>query len=183
MSAAPELKATVEDLERLSAQGYRYELIDGELREMSPVGSAQAIATINLSSYATVHVRQHRLGTCFAAEAGFRFPHQPETVLAPDWAFIAVERAPAAFPKRGFLEAVPDLVLETRAPDDSRREIQEKIDRWLAAGVRVVWDLDPERRVLAVHRPGTAPQTLGQDDVLTEEELLPRFSIKIAELF
>jgi Uma2 family endonuclease len=182
MSILTRRKATAEDLWQLSAEGHRYELIEGELHEMSPVGWCQGSATINLSSFATVHVRQNGLGLCFAAETGFRFPHQPDTVLAPDWGFIRADRCPES-PKPGYLQQVPDLVLETRSPNDSRKEIQEKIDRWLEAGAQVVWDLDPERRVLLVHRADSAPQTLGEEDVLLEEELLPGFSIRIRELF
>jgi Uma2 family endonuclease len=77
----------------------------------------------------------------------------------------------------------PDLVLETRSPNDSRRESAEKIALWLKFGVRVVWDLDPKREVLAVHRPGKPEERLGTDAVLAEPELLPGFSVPVRDLF
>jgi Uma2 family endonuclease len=149
---------------------------------MSPVGGSQGAGTINLSSLATVYVRQAGLGRCFGAETGFRLARNPDTVLAPDWAFITKERLPDPIPD-GFIQMAPDLVLETRSPNDSRREIAEKIALWLKFGVRVVWDLDPKREVLAVHRPGKPEERLGTDAVLTEEALLPGFSVPVRDLF
>jgi Uma2 family endonuclease len=130
VSVAPQLQYTVDDLERLSVRDRRYELIAGELREMSPAGGRQGSATIHLSSFATVHVIQNGLGACFAADTGFTLQRGPDTVLAPDWSFVAAGRVPNPLPK-SFGELVPDLVLETRSPNDSKREIRNKVDLWL----------------------------------------------------
>jgi Uma2 family endonuclease len=182
MSAVPQLGYTAADLERLSDGGCRYELVAGELRPMSPVGGDQGAATINLSAEATTFVRRHGLGTCFAAETGFLLAESPATVLAPAWAFIRTERMPLQH-SRGYVRAVPDLVLETRSPNDSAREIQQKVDRWLEYGVCVVWDLDPVKQILTVHRGGESPVSLTGSDVLTEEPLLPGLEIRIADVF
>jgi Uma2 family endonuclease len=142
----------------------------------------QGKATIRLSSVANLFVVQHDLGEGFGGETGFRLAHNPDTILAPDWAFIQKARLPNPLPD-GFAPLSPDLVLETRSPNDSRREIAEKIALWLKFGVRVVWDLDPKREVLAVHRPGKPEERLGTDAVLAEPELLPGFSVPVRDLF
>jgi len=183
MSAAQELLVTAADLERLSAEGGRYELIQGELQELSPVGGDQGTASVNLSTEVTWYVRRHRLGRCFVAETGFLVSRAPDTVLAPDSAFIAAERLPADQALKGFVPIVPDIVLETRSPNDSRREVAEKLQSWLRHGVKRVWDLDPETRTLGVHAAGVPARTLRAEDVLTDEELLPGFSVRIEELF
>ena len=105
----------VSDLEKLSEQGYRYELIKGELIEMAPPGGEHGSRTMDFAAYVTVHVLANRLGTCFAAETGFLVAQNPDTVLAPDFAFVARERLKGP-PPRGYVPIVPDLVLETRSP-------------------------------------------------------------------
>jgi Uma2 family endonuclease len=172
---------TAEELERFPGDA-RYELIEGELRPMSPTGDAHGYTSNRLSYFVNAHVYENDLGECFAAETGFIVARDPDTVLAPDFAFVAGERLPEhALP--GFLPLAPDLVLETRSPGDTKREVEEKAARWLQAGVRLVWELDPKTRRLTVYRPGSEPQTLGIDDILSGEEVLPGFSLPIRRLF
>lgn len=172
---------TAEDLERLSAEGYRYELIYGELVPMSPVGGPQGRATARLLTRANGWVMDHHLGDGFTSETGFEIFTNPKTILAPDWAFVAAGRLPEIL--RGYPKLTPDLVLETRSPNDTKGEIAGKIALWLRHGAKVVWDLDPERKVLAVHRQEGPVAYLRSGDTLTEEELLPGFSLALSELF
>ncbi len=173
---------TARDLEGLSAQGYHYELIQGELHEMIPPGGMHGSSTIRLSFYATRIVIDQDLGETFAAETGFLIRRNPDTVLAPDFAFILKERLPGAITK-GYVPVVPDIVLETRSPNDTKREVAEKVERWLEAGVRLVWELDPEAQVLTVHQRGLSPITLGIDDTLDGADILPAFTLPIAKIF
>lgn len=182
MSAARQLLTTAEDLERISADGGNFELIRGELVEMPAVGARQGSRNNRLSSFGTVYVLQHSLGEGFGADTGIILARNPDTVLAPDWAFVVAARVPEELPL-GFLTVVPDLVLETRSHNDSLRKIRGKVEMWLAAGVRVVWDLDPVREQLWVHRPGQPAVELGPEDTLTEPELLPGFAVPLASIF
>jgi len=181
MSAVAKLY-TAEDLERLSVQGCRYELIQGELRTMSPTGGAHGNATDRLAAYARMYIDEAGLGECFAAETGFVIASAPDTVLAPDWAFIAEERLPDPIPD-GYVPVVPDIVAETRSPNDTRKETAEKIRQWLQAGVRMVLELDPKARRMVVYRPGLEPKTLEIGDEFSGEDVLPGFSLPIAKLF
>jgi Uma2 family endonuclease len=182
MSIATTRAATAEDLDSLSAEGRRFELVAGELEPMSPVGGGQGKSTSRLTAFAAGHVLRHGLGEGFGAETGFLLARDPDTVLAPDWAFVRQERLPDPLPA-GWVPVVPDLVLETRSPHDSRRKVQEKVELWLGYGVRVVWDADPARRQLLVHRRGQPPEVLGPGDLLEEPELLPGFQAAVGELF
>lgn len=186
MSAAAEVLTeplvTAEDLERLSAEGHRCELVYGELIPMPPVGNEQGAKTNDLLVMVGFFVRQNKLGQGFTSETGFRLSRDPDTVLAPDWAFISQDRLSGPV-DRSFGEIVPDLVLETRSPNDSKGEVAGKIALWLRFGARVVWDLDPVRRVLVVHRQDGTVTRLGPEDVLTEAELLPGFSLQLSQLF
>jgi len=78
---------------------------------------------------------------------------------------------------------VPDLVLETRSPGDTKREVAEKVERWLAAGVALVWEINPKTRVLTTHRAGRPPHELGLADTLDGEDVLPGFTLLMADAF
>jgi Uma2 family endonuclease len=181
MTLALPKRATAADLERLSAKGEQYELIEGELVPMPPVGDEQGETTVSLSAEVTVFVRRNGLGRC-RGDTGFLIARDPDTVLAPDFSFTTKERV-APRPSRSWGTIIPDLVLENRAPSTSEREAREKMERWLQVGVKVGWDMDPIRRRLTIYQPGQAPVTLGEDDTLTCEELLPGFSLALRDLF
>lgn len=173
---------TAEDLWAISARGERYELIQGELRDMPPANPEHGYYTMSLGARVQVYVEDNDLGAGFAAETGFIIARNPDTVLAPDFAFIAKDRLPAPIPKK-FAELVPELVLETGSPADKERDIEEKVRLWLDAGVRMVWELDLSRRVLTVHRPGAEPRPLGAEETLSGEDVLPGFSLPLSRLF
>ncbi len=172
---------TTADLERLSAQGGHYELIQGELVEMAPPGSEHGFVTLSLAARVAVYVQDNNLGMTFAAETGVLVSRNPDTVLAPDMAFVAKGRLSLPLPK-SYTPVVPDLVLETRSPHDRPRAVAEKVARWLALGVLLVWELDPASRVLTVYRPDAPPQALGASDTLTGEPVLPGFTLSLARL-
>ena len=172
---------TAEEFERLD-DDLRYELTRGELRPMPPPpGAEHGSLTIDLTLEVGLFVREHRLGRCFAAETRFTIERNPDTVVAPDMAYVARERLPAKMPA-GFLDLAPDLVLEVRSPSDRKREVKEKVERWLAAGVRMVWELHPARRILTVYRPGAEAREPGIDDTLSGEDVLPGFALPLRRL-
>ena len=168
------------DLEELSARGARLELVRGELKPMSPAGADHGNATIDLSSLVNAHVLANNLGKGFGAETGFIVEENPRTILAPDYAFIVSERLPASMPK-GFMPLVPDLVLETRSPGDTAREVAAKVELWLEVGAREVWELNPRRQVLTVYRPDAEPLALTANDTL-QSDLLPGFSLELRRI-
>jgi len=179
--AKPALQ-TAEDLERLSALGYHYELIRGELREMAPPGGPHGSSTSRLSVFVGMIVIDRDLGETFAAETGFLVGRDPDTVLAPDFAFVAKDRLPNPLP-RSYVPVVPDIVLETRSPNDTRKEVADKVARWLKLGVKLVWKMNPKMRLLTTYRTNRAPLSLGEGDTLDGEDVLPGLSVAITRLF
>jgi Uma2 family endonuclease len=173
---------TARDLERLSVDGLRYELIRGELFEMSPASFQHGTITMRLAARATVYAEDNNLGLCTTSETGFLISSNPDTVLAPDWAFVSNERLSGVV-LEGYLPLAPDLVLETRSPNDTTREVALKVDRWLQAGVKIVWELNPGTAILAVHRLGAASRFLKPSDTLTGEDVLPGFELPLSKLF
>jgi len=173
---------TAEDLERLSHEGHHYELIKGELHEMAPPGGTHGSTSSRIAYYVSALVYGQDLGDVFAAETGFRVAANPDTVLAPDFAFVAKERLPNPIPA-GYVPVVPDLVVETRSPNDTKREVADKVARWLELGVRLVWELNPKERILTVHRSGVPARELGGTDTLSGEDVLPGLAVPVERIF
>ncbi len=173
---------TAEDLERLSNQGFRYELIKGELRPMTPPGGSHGSTTSRLTILVGILVIDKDLGETFAAETGFLVARNPDTTLAPDFAFVAKDRLPNPLPK-SYIPVVPDIVLETRSPNDTKKEVADKVAEWLELGVRLVWELNPQTRILAVHQSNQMPRFLGEGDTLDGGDVLPGLSVPISRLF
>ena len=176
------LGMTAEDLLELPADHMRHELVEGELRTMSPAGGEHGRVALAIGARILQHVDEHSLGLAFAAETGFVLRRRPDTVRAPDVAFVAVDRL-AQGAGRGFPELAPDLVVEVVSPSDRASEVAEKAAMWLDAGVRLVWVVDPQARLAAVHHPGGLVTVLREDAVLDGEDVLPGFRLPLAPLF
>jgi Uma2 family endonuclease len=173
---------TADDLYSMCRDGKRRELIRGSIVEMAPAGAEHGALSMGLGAKLYNFVCLKKLGLVFAAETGFILERDPDTVRAPDVAFVSSARLPDPLPKK-FFAGAPDLAVETVSPDDRPKEIRAKIEDWLRAGTRLVWVVDPAARSVAVHRPGQAPRTLGSADVLDGGEVLPGFQIALASLW
>jgi Uma2 family endonuclease len=183
MSTFPRAKPiTAEEFEQFDPE-WRYDLIRGELVPMPPMpGDEHGAVTFDFGRKVGNFVEDHELGLCYAAETRFLIERNPDTAIAPDWAFISTERLPE---KRvqGFVPIVPDAVLEVRSPSDRTTEVEAKIAQWLNAGVRLVWELNLKKRVLTVYRPGTEPRIVSLDDIVSGEDVLPGFARSLRSLF
>lgn len=174
---------TAEDLMRLSSEGKRYELVKGELVEMAPTGGRHGRVSSRIDRRLGHFVEQHGLGELFAAETGFRLSRNPDTVRAPDVAFVARDRLPSADLPVGFPELAPDLVVEVLSPSDTAVQVQAKVEEWLRAGVRLVWVAYPDTRSVVVYRSLSEVTVLGEGDDLQGDPVLPGFSCPVSEIF
>jgi Uma2 family endonuclease len=170
---------TAEQLLRAGDLG-RCELVRGELRTLIPPSFEHGRVAINLTGPILDHVRAHALGTVVAAETGFLLTRDPDTVRAPDIAFLRASRPPG--PARGYYPGAPDLAVEVLSPDDRPGYVREKVAEWLEAGTQAVWVVDPIQRTVALHDPrGTA--TLAESDTIFGGDLLPGFELPVREVF
>ena len=159
----------------------RCELVRGELRMMIPAGGEHGRITGYLTYLLGTHIVKNELGTFYAAETGFLLHREPDTVRAPDFAFIAAGRATP--PERGYVSGAPDLAVEVLSPDDRPGYVREKVAEWLEAGTVAVWVVDPRRRTVTIHEAASPPTTLGESDTLPGGELLPGLELDVRELF
>lgn len=163
--------------------GFRYELVKGVLKEMTPTGFHHGQLVVNLTISLGAHVKANSLGVVVGAETGFKIESNPDTVLAPDVAFVRQERVLQTGRTEKFWPGAPDLAVEVLSPSDTVYEVEEKVAAWLAAGTSMVWVLNPKQRTLHVHRPNASLRVLSESDVLDGQDVVPGFRIKISEIF
>jgi len=172
---------TAEEFWRLSqSEEFRGELIAGEVRELTPPGFEHSCIFGNVYEMLLAFVKARKLGKVLG-ECGFLISRDPDTVLAPDVAFISAERMPATITRK-FCEVVPDLAVEVVSPGDAYSEVRDKAERYLAGGVKEVWIADPRRGVVEVVRPPDKWIVLRGDDLI-ETPLLPGFSAPARSVF
>ena len=179
--ATLEKTMTAEQLFALGGIG-RCELVRGELVSMSPTGYDHGWISSKIDRALGNFVESRKLGRVLASEAGFLISRDPDTVLAPDVAFVRAERDPPGGQKQ-FFPGAPDLAVEVLSPNDRASDVNAKVQTWLDAGAVVVLVVDPQTQTVAVHRQPREVQILGRDDFLTIADLLPEFSLPVKEIF
>jgi Uma2 family endonuclease len=175
MSRRTGRRMTADELLVLPDDGMFHELVRGELIEMSPAGGRHGEAGMHLGTLIGAHVHAHRLGRVFISDTGFVLARYPDTVRAPDVAFVAAEHLVERMRDTGFIEGPPDLAVEVRSPGDSPREVEEKVAEYLTAGCRLVWVIDPHRQTAAEYAPDTPVRAIDPDDALDGGRVVPGF--------
>ena len=183
MATAKNKLLTAEDLLRINSQGVKGELIRGVLHETVSVGAEHSFIGIRLGGEFDRHARRHRLGRVGGTDGGVLIERNPDTVREPDIFFVSAERLPLNVRVQGYLEVVPELVVEIVSPSDSAQDVEEKIAMWLDLGVSMALAVRPAERAVAVHRPGAPILTLTGGDVLDCCDVLPGFSLPLSEIF
>ena len=123
------------------------------------------------------------MGKLYAAETGFLLARNPDSVRAPDIAFIRQERLPSLRPAPRWVPVIPDLVVEVASSGDRPVEIRQKAAMWLDAGVRMVWVVLPGERAVEVYRAGEAVVRLDDAATLDGADIVPGFSTPVAAIF
>jgi Uma2 family endonuclease len=156
------------------------ELIEGELVPMSPPNAEHGEIQAALIGSVWTYLAGKDLGKVYG-DAGYVLSHDPDTVLGPDFSFIARERLPAD--RQRFLPLAPDLAGEIVSPSNSPGEIERKIGIYLHAGTRMVWVIYPRQRQVVIHTPGEAPRVLTESDEIPGGDVLPDLAIPVASIF
>jgi Uma2 family endonuclease len=174
---------TAEEFESLLDDDKRYELIDGELREMAPTVNWHGELESNLVIRLGGHVQAHGLGRVSCGETMFIVRRNPDRVRAADIAFIRQDRVPPLEARLHIMEVIPDLVVEILSKHDTVAEIHDKIEDWLNAGVQMLWVIDPFRRTVTIYQPGGDPSLLGEHGTLEGDPVVAGFRCPVAEIF
>lgn len=183
MSATETKLMTADELFALPDDGCRYELIAGELHRMSPAGDEHGRVGMELAIPLGYHVKQHKLGKLYLAETGFLIQTNPDTVRAPDIAFVRMERIQQTPKVKSYRVGAPDLAIEITSPGDTVREVEDKVTEWLGAGASMVWIVSPKLKTVTVYRSLTDIVTLTEKDTLDGGEVVPGFQLPVADIF
>jgi Uma2 family endonuclease len=174
---------TADELLMLPSGTFRYELIKGELITMSPSGGEHGAIIAILTGFLWQYVRANKLGIVFGAETGFKLESDPDTVRAPDVSFIRRERVEREGIAKNYPVGSPDLAVEVLSPDDSPKKVERKTGEWLAGGAKEVWNVNPRKRIITIHRSSSDVTVLTEDDELDGGALLPGFRCRVSEIF
>src|SRR5437667_1193484 len=166
---------TAEELLQTNLPNKRTELVRGRLIVREPAGYNHGRVTMNLTVRLGAYVESAGCGQLVAAETGFTLRRGPDTVRAPDIAFVRRERLPDPIGD-GFPELAPDLVVEVLSPDDRPGETLAKVADWIDAGTRLIWVVDAQRRIARVYRQDGTESIVAESDSLTGEDVLPGFT-------
>jgi len=170
---------TADDLYQLGSDAH-YELIEGELIEVSPQGRTHGRILANLTYFLKQEMRVRPSGELLVGDVGFILARNPDTVLAPDLAYVAAERLIDA--GDGYLELAPNIAIEVISPSNIAAVIARKIEIYLAASVTEVWVVRPCERKLVIQRSNTPAEILRPGDTL-ESTVLPKLSLPIEDVF
>jgi Uma2 family endonuclease len=181
MSHTAERRYTVDELPDIPEC---YELVDGELiMMMSPAGPPHGHVVMTLGIALGVYIEKHQLGAVFGGQTGFILTRNPDTVRAPDIAFLREERIPAEGFGSEYFDGAPDLAVEILSPSNRPTAMRRKIEQYFAAGTSLVWVIDFRKRTIVVHARRRTPITLHESDALDGEDVIPGFHYEIAQLF
>ncbi len=150
---------------------------------MTPAGFEHGRVACKICLLVAQYVSENDLGAVLAAETGFTLARDPDTVRAPDVAFVSKERIPPPDQQQKFAELGPDLVVEVVSPNERTADIDEKITDYLDSGVRLIWVVYPGTKSVTEHRPDAAPVNLAPSAELAGRDVLPGFRCKVSEFF
>jgi Uma2 family endonuclease len=173
---------TADDLRRMPTDE-PWEIWEGKLRKVPGAGGDASDLAHWIGVLISLFVRPRRLGMVTGADGTYLVAHDPQTVIVPDAAFVRWERLPGRARPKGYIPVPPDLAVEVRSPTDEPGDIAKKQERYRAAGVPLVWWVDPERRTVQVFEGGVLTGEFGEGGVLDGGEVLPGFRLPVAEIF
>jgi Uma2 family endonuclease len=163
--------------------GHRYDLVDGRLVER-PMGAISSLIAATIIQMVRQHATAQNLGLVFATDCGYQiFADHPNQVRFPDASFIARGRLPDDRVPPGHVRIPPDLVVEVVSPRDTACELDQKVEEYLRAGVRLIWVVYPSTRRVMVYRTAGGISRLGPADELGGEDVLLGFACRVADLF
>jgi Uma2 family endonuclease len=163
---------TDEELEALPKDGYKYELLDGELI-MSPAHERHGEICVRLASLLFNFVDRKELGKVYDSSTGFRLA--PEVLLSPDVSFVSKARLKKIL--------APDLAIEVLSPSDRLRQVHRKLDRYFEHGVRLVWWVDWTKEQVHIYTPDSVNALTRPNDVLSGGDVLPGFKCRLSRIF
>ena len=173
---------SIEQLAKLPDDDRLYELDEGELITMAPASGMHGRMESRVTRVLDIFMREHPVGELLTSDTGFVLSRNPDVLRSPDLAFLRSDKADLV-QEDGFVEGAPDLAIEIVSPSDSATSVVRKVRQYLEAGTHTVWVIHRRTREVQVHEASGTSRFLTADQILDAPDLLPGFSVKVAELF
>lgn len=165
------------------SDGYRYELLQGNLRMMSPAGGRHGRITLQVAHLLKTHSDAGKLGVVFAAETGFLIETDPDTVLAPDVAFVSRSRFESIENEIRYLPLAPELVVEVLSPSDRFSQVEAKAFAWIDAGTKLVLVVNPESETIHAYRSRKQIEVFECSESIDCSTVVPGWILSVAAAF
>jgi Uma2 family endonuclease len=162
------------------ADGSRQELVKGEIITMPPPGGMHGVCCSKTDRKIGNFIDSGPGGTLVCNDTGFITDRHPDSVRGPDISYWSKERLKEV--PVGYIEIAPDMLVEVLSPSNTSKQIRTKIKEYFAKGVRLVWVIAPEDRILTIYRTPDEGRVLHETATVTGEDVLPGFSCRVSDL-
>jgi Uma2 family endonuclease len=159
-----------------------YELDNGRIITMSPPSRVHGVLQVRIGA-ALISFGDRQGHGQTMVESGIVLWRNPDRLVGPDVAFFSQKSFPLQESSEGYLETIPDIVFEVYSKNDTDAELRHKVADYLAAGVKQVFTVEPDRRTITRHRVGTPASVLSENDVLSLDEIIPGFALALSDFF
>jgi Uma2 family endonuclease len=174
---------TADELLEIPDHGFCYELIRGELNRTELADAQHGKVAMNAALALIAFVRAKDLGAGFASGTGFKIASNPDTVRAPDVAFVAKARADAVGDVTGYWPGAPDLAIEVLSPSDRFSDVEEKVFEWLDAGTKLVLVVNPRKRTVTAYRSRSTIRVYAENETLDASDVVPGWFLTVSRVF
>ncbi len=174
---------TADELIAMPDDGFRYELVRGELRKMAPASPDHGEIAAWVAAPLAIYVKSNRLGAVYIADTGFLLASDPDHVRAPDAAFVRRERVHLGRGRRGYFPGAPDVAIEVISPNDAYANVDEKVADYIVAGTQAVIVINPRNRTVRVHYSHNNVVLLSVDDMLDISAVVEGWSMPVRDIF
>lgn len=173
---------TAEEFAELPDDEWVSELVRGQVVNMPPPGMGHGGIQMELGARLLDHVKAFGLGRVVVG-SGVILARGPDTVRAPDISLFLRREGVIERLSAGYAEDLPDLAVEIASPSDRRPAVRRKVESYIAAGIAMVWLVDPRARTVLVYADGVDTRVLRENDVLDGGDVLPGFTMPVADIF
>lgn len=168
-----------ESVNRFLMKHKNYELVDGKLEKKNMPNAKHSGIAGRLTVEIGIYLKNYKIGRVYP-EAHFQIGADKRI---PDVAFVSAQRIPQNGEPQKSWEFAPDLAIEIVSPTDFYQDVLDKIYDYFRADVKQVWLINPERETLTVYFSFAETKFLSKTDTLACEEILPKFSLKLSDIF
>ena len=150
---------------------------------MSPAGGRHGRIAVQVAYLLKTHTDATSQGVVFAAETGFLIHTDPDTVLAPDVAFVSRARFETIEDEAQYVPFAPELAVEVLSPNDRFARVESKAFAWLDAGTKLVLIVDPENESIHAYRSRKRIEVFDRTETINCHDSVAEWTLVVDQVF